>query len=276
MIFNRFMTLLKQPACLPIALACLLNAGSASALPINSLNLRQIFNSIAQGTQPDVIIDDSGSGTPPPPPNSGSTNNGDTSFSCEFVNGEYTVMYRPESQPSRSYPWAIPSQLGGGWTPEKRCDEITRRFESYRQDGLLELSTGSENGYNTICVTTQIDPSDCRIVLTVPPGQDAQLTRDLVFENLLTADDGQQTQGVYTYSDGRQVIGEIGEILERVGLENAGKIRKIDRTSPKNIDLRPFLDPADGGTGAKLKKSRANAPQRTNPSSSERKPSIFR
>jgi hypothetical protein len=269
MILKDCLKFIKLQASVPISLACLLSASSVNALPVNS--------AIAQGTPPDVIIDEPGSGTPPPPPNSGGTSNGDgdTSFNCEFTNGEYTVMYRPESQPNRSYPWAIPSQLGGGWTSEKRCAEITRRFESYRQDGLLELSTGSENGYNTICVTTQIDPADCRIVLTVPPGQDPQLTRDLVFENLLTADDGQQTQGVYTYSDGRQVIGEIGEILDRVGIENADKIRKIDRQSPKNIDLRPFLDPSDGGTGAKLKKGRANAPQRVNPSSSERKPSIF-
>ena len=69
---------------------------------------------------------------------------------------------------------------------------------------------------NTICVTTQVNPTDCRIVLTVPPGQDPQLTRDLIFENLLIADDGQQTQGVYTYSDGRggqQTLGERAEIV---------------------------------------------------------------
>jgi len=36
---------------------------------------------------------------------------------CEFVNGQYTVMYQPESQPNQSFPWATPA-LGDGWTSE--------------------------------------------------------------------------------------------------------------------------------------------------------------
>jgi hypothetical protein len=190
-----------------------------------------------------------------------------------MVNGAYTVMYYPESQPNQAYPWAIPSQLGGGWTPENRCYEITRRLESYRQDGLLELTTGIENGYDTICVTTQVDPTDCRIVLTVPPGQDPQITRDLIFENLLVADDGQQTQGVYTYTsnDGGDILNQIGNVINGGGQTNSA--------SPEDIDLRPFLDPADGGTGTRLSEGKKLPSTGTSPSNSqpqERKPAIFK
>ena len=124
---------------------------------------------------------------------------------------------------------------------------------------------------NTICVTTQLDPTDCRIVLTVPPGQDPQLTRDLIFDNLLVADDGGSTQGVYTFGDsqsGRDVLGEIGNVLNGGNGSNA----QSSKESPENIDLRPFLDPADGGTGQQLRSNSA-APQ---PSSSERKPDLFK
>ncbi|MCC0176030.1 COP23 domain-containing protein [Waterburya agarophytonicola K14] len=257
-----------------LAIATTGNAGSVNALPLDSLNLntiQQLRQVITQSNQPPEVIINSPSrpGSVPPPPSS-TAQNRDTRFSCQLVNGEYTVMYSPESQPERSYPWAIPSELGGGWTPQKRCDAITERFEEYRGEGLLELATGTENGYDTICVTTNLDPSDCKLILTVPPGQDPQLTRDLIFDNLLVADDGQQTQGVYTFGDnqsGGDILGEVGQVLSGSGNKKKGK------TSPRNINLRPFLDPADGGTGQQLNPSNSAVPK---PNNTDRKPALFR
>ena len=257
---------------LPSAIAFLAEPGAANALSIKDLSnnsIQQLRQVLSQSNEPpEVIINQPGS-VPASP--SRTAQNADTRFTCELVNGEFTVMYSPESQPQEKYPWAIPSELGGGWTPEKRCNTITERFETYRQDGLLELTTGVENGYDTICVTTQLDPTDCRIVLTVPPGQDPQLTRDLIFDNLLVADDGGSTQGVYTFGDsqsGRDVLGEIGNVINGGNGGNA----QSSKQSPENIDLRPFLDPADGGTGQQLRNNSA-APQ---PGNSERQPALFR
>ena len=261
-LYNHLKTLVSLAA-IPGAIALSNTFNSVNAFPVQDLN----FNSIRQlvlsqnSEPPEVIIND--------PNSSGRANrNEDTRFTCELVNGEYTVMYYPESQPNEGYPWAIPSELGGGWTPQRRCDAITARFEAYREDGLLELTTGEENGYDTICVTTQLDPTDCRIVLTVPPGQDPQLTRDLIFDNLLIADDGGATQGVYTFGEDRSssdILGELGNVIKGGNSGNAAS------SSPEEIDLRPFLDPADGGTGEQLRSTSA-APQ---PASSERKPALF-
>lgn len=179
-------------------------------------------------------------------------------FSCQLANGQYTVMYYPESQSGQSYTWATPSALGGGWTPEKRCNEIGRRLELYRPDGLLEMQTAVENNYNIVCVTTQKDPS-CRIVLTVPPGQDPQVTRDRVFQNLTVADSGQQTEAVNTFVGGERNSQLLDQVVNQ-GLSVLG----IGNNSVKrsSINLRPFLDAADGGTGTQLYRS---APARSNP-----------
>ncbi len=169
-----------------------------------------------------------------------------TRFSCQPLNGQYTVVYQPQSQPGQYFPWAKPVQLGGGWTPQSRCNEIARRLELYRPDGLQEMTTGQENGYNTVCVTTEKVPA-CRIVFTVPPGQDPVSTRDRVFENLTVADSGQQTDAVNTYtSRGDDGIGN----LLNMGREifGAGK----SRPHSKNINLQPFLDQKDGGSGTQL------------------------
>jgi hypothetical protein len=160
-------------------------------------------------------------------------------------------MYYPESQPGQSYTWATPSALGGGWSPERRCNEISRRLEFYRPDGLVEMRTAVENNYNIVCVTTQKEPT-CRIVLTVPPGQDPQVTRDRVFQNLTIADSGKVTEAVNTFVDGDRSSQLLNQVLKQ-GLSSLGIGNNSIRTSG-NINLRPFLDPSDGGTGTQLRR----------------------
>ena len=258
-----------------IAAASLGNLQSANAFSLADIDLNsigQLHQVISQTNEPPEVIIGQPEDSDSVPSNPG-TRSADTRFTCELNNGEYTVTYYPESQPDQPYPWAIPSALGGGWTPERRCNEITSRFETYRQDGLLELSTGVENGYNTICVTTQLDPADCRLILTVPPGQDPQLTRDLIFDNLIVADDGQQTQGVYTFGESQPQ----GNILDEVGkvIGGANNNSRSENSSPEAINLQPFLDPADGGTGQQLNRVNSAKPA-ANQQNSDRKPAIFK
>jgi hypothetical protein len=120
-----------------------------------------------------------------------------------------------------------------------------------------------ENGYNVICATTDKN-STCRIVLTVPNGQDPIATRDRVFGNLSTADSGQQTTAVNTFSSRRNGAGTLGGITNDLGLGRdlsnvLGSIlssdRPMSRSSSSNLYLKPFLDPSDGGTGSNLNNS---------------------
>jgi Circadian oscillating protein COP23 len=172
------------------------------------------------------------------------TSSNSARFFCQMWKGQYTVMYSPEKRTSESYPWAVPKDLGGGWIAERRCTEISRRLEEYRPDGLQELSTATENGYNTVCATTESKPA-CRIVFTVPPGQD--------FESLATADNGQMTQGVNTFagtgSDNLNLNGD----LVNLGLAILGNGSSLSRGAERSaINLKPFLDPTDGGTGIEM------------------------
>ena len=171
-------------------------------------------------------------------------------FECQISNGEYTVMYLPENQPESAYVWATPGEMGGGWTAEKRCFTISERLESYRPEGLAELQVGMENGYDTVCATTEQFPSLCKIVFTVPPGQNPVITRDLVFENLALADCGTETTVVTTFtgSNNSGLLGEIGNVIN--GFPMPGN--STASSSDSGINLKPFLSPADGGTGTAL------------------------
>lgn len=224
-------------------------SGSAIAAPGDVV----VPTTPAPGSGGDVVV----------PPPGGSNPLASNRFSCQTSGGQYTVMYSPESQPNQFYPWASPSQMGGGWSPEARCTEIARRLESYRPDGLTEMRTQMENGLNTICVTTDRVPG-CRIVMTVPPGQDAIATRDRVFENLLIADSGQSTIAVNTFTGGG--LGSLGSLF--------GRPRPTTVKSPAGINLRPFLDVKDGGTGERVNRRTSAVKPAVKPA--VKKPSIFR
>jgi hypothetical protein len=177
-------------------------------------------------------------------------------FACQMHNGRPTVMYAPNNQPGQMYPWAVPQDMGTAWPAQRRCEAISARLESYRPDGLLTLDTGLENGYNTVCVTTESVPG-CRIVFTVPPGQDPVLTRDQVFGNLASADQGRTTEGVNTLVDGNRnnILDQIGTILGQPSGSSGSTV------SGGGIYLRPFLAPSDGGTGARLTGGGSVSPQ---------------
>lgn len=200
---------------------------------------------IRRAAPPDVIIN--ADPQPFPPTSSGTSQSLDPRFTCQYFNGQPTVMYLPEGQPGRSFPWAVPRTLGDGWTAERRCQEISQRLERYRPDGLNELRTGFENNYQTICVTTDRVPS-CRIVLTVPPGQNAEIVRDRVFESIAIADSGQMTQGVNAFTgNNNNFVNQLGRLFN-VPIPNA------NNTTPRRsgINLKPFLATEDGGTGERL------------------------
>ncbi|MGB3614457.1 MAG: COP23 domain-containing protein [Elainellaceae cyanobacterium] len=235
-----------------IALAALIAVG-ASGLSAGVASAQLARSGVSF---PLVLAQDSSSegSTSTGPASTGSTSL--TRFSCQLVDGEYTIMYNPESQPDGLYAWATPGDMGGGWFADRRCAEVSRRLEVYRPDGLLELRTDVENGYNTVCATTEANGA-CRIVFTVPQGQDPIQTRDRVFENLAIANQGQDTTAVNTYTGGGDGI------LQRIGRElgidlptNTGNgTSSGSARSDRGIDLRPFLDPADGGTGTALRSS---------------------
>lgn len=179
-------------------------------------------------------------------------------------------MYQPVSQPDEYFAWATPRTLGGGWNTQKRCDAIAQRLETYRPDGLVELQTSVENRQNIICVTTEANPY-CRIVLTIPPEKDPLVVRDSIFQNLITADNGERTYGVNTYTSS----GRGSEDVYNLGRTLLGGNKK-PASSQAPINLKPFLDPADRGTGTQLRNGVTLRQQSNSQNSNRLDPQKFR
>lgn len=252
--FQRFHSQMVSLVAIATSITALSVGSAVQATPLSSVSLSSYTLAQSPVESDDATIDDTTVDDSVPEASSDASGAENVArFTCQFQDGEYRVMYSPESQPGQMYPWAAPGDMGGGWSAERRCIEISRRLEEYRPDGLLELRTSVENGYDIVCATTEQD-SLCRIVFTVPEGQDPVVTRDRVFENLAVANSGQSTTAVSTFTGdrGAQILDTISRDLG-INLPSLPGTRNSSGTSA--INLRPFLDPADGGTGTQLQSS---------------------
>jgi hypothetical protein len=79
--------------------------------------------------------------------------------------------------------WKSQTFSGSGWTPERRCQEVSARFQQYHSSGSLEyITTGRMNGLPVICVA-QSDGGACAgLLYTLKPGQNATATLKQLFE----------------------------------------------------------------------------------------------
>lgn len=227
-------------------------------LLLSSLSISLFMgNSVAFAQSDSVVVPTVPSGSTTTVPSGSPTNIPPTSttpvdssarFSCQNYNGQYTVMYQPQSRQGQFFAWAAPQGLGGGWTAQSRCEAIANRLELYRPDGLQELRIARENNENIICVTTEANPG-CRILLTVPRNKDPQTIRSSIFSNLASADNGQQTTAVNTYANRGQ--GGVNE-LYNLGRTILGGNNQAN-SSRNGINLKPFLAREDGGTATNLR-----------------------
>ncbi|NEQ69215.1 MAG: hypothetical protein F6K21_27755 [Symploca sp. SIO2D2] len=98
-------------------------------------------------------------------------------FSCDLqpdtaTGGEiWTVMYRNDKG---TKPWLkMVTTLGGNWTPVERCQEIARKLELYREDGLTKLGYRTDPAtpsQHVICAYTKLSGSnECPLLITLKP-----------------------------------------------------------------------------------------------------------
>jgi hypothetical protein len=99
---------------------------------------------------------------------------GAASFSCSISNGAPATMV--QTTDGRSVPmirWTSNTFDGAGWSPTRRCQEVSQRFETFRQQGRLNyLTTGRMNGQPVICTARQTGAPCDGLLYTLKPGQD--------------------------------------------------------------------------------------------------------
>lgn len=86
---------------------------------------------------------------------------------------------------------------GAGWTPERRCQEVSARFDTLNQQGRLTyITTGRINGQPVICTAPSNGAGCDGLLYTLKPGQNATTTlRNLLDVRLKVRDPLYETTG---------------------------------------------------------------------------------
>ncbi|WP_144051455.1 COP23 domain-containing protein [Geminocystis herdmanii] len=75
-------------------------------------------------------------------------------FACANVQGTPATVARRGTEQVTMIRWSKnDGYFGDGWTPQKRCEHVSTKFQEYAQQGNLRYIThGVKNGYPIICV----------------------------------------------------------------------------------------------------------------------------
>jgi Circadian oscillating protein COP23 len=125
------------------------------------------------------------------------------------------------------------------YTPQKRCEEVSRRFQKYYSEGTLAyLTAGQMNAQNVICVSDEYGGPCQGLVLTLEPKDNPQV----VLKDLLNARN--RAGGPLTRSTGSLYV-DMNSFLE---------------TTPVEEDVSPMTAPVP-----KIIKPKAISPVRFKP-----------
>ncbi|BAQ66247.1 hypothetical protein GM3709_3012 [Geminocystis sp. NIES-3709] len=107
-------------------------------------------------------------------------------YTCISDRGKPTTIVDTKRGRIRLIVWESNYFGSSGWTPQKRCEEITKRFQKYSDDGTLrQITTGkiiASNGgiYNIVCVANN------------QPGTQGQCLKDGLLLTLESGDNPKQ------------------------------------------------------------------------------------
>jgi len=73
--------------------------------------------------------------------------------------------------------WTSRVFSGSGWTAQRRCQEVSSRFEQFRQQGRLRyITTGRMRGQSVLCTALTSGGACDGLLYTLKPGQDPSAT----------------------------------------------------------------------------------------------------
>jgi hypothetical protein len=104
-------------------------------------------------------------------------------FSCSTSNGVPTTVAKTSHRITPVIRWV--SDFGGevGYTPQKRCEEVSNRFQQYYNQGVLNfVTTGRENNQNIICVSSEKGGACQGLLFTLKPSDNPSLVIGQMFE----------------------------------------------------------------------------------------------
>ena len=148
--------------------------------------------------------------------------------------------------------WVSHQFSDSGYTPERRCQEVSGRFQSaYNQGTLNYITTGYKNGQPVVC-TSSNNGGPCSMVLfTLKPGSDASRTVQQLFDirNLaagpLNESEGKVYLDMNAFLEGSSPVD--ASQIQGAGGSNASS--PTPSPAPGATSPSPMPQPSSGGGG---------------------------
>lgn len=143
-------------------------------------------------------------------------------FYCDQSRGSPTTFVR--TQDGVRLPvirWVSNFGLSSEWTPEKRCQQVSQRFQMSHNRGMLRyIKPGSIRGIPVICATLQPDSpcSEQTLLFTLKPGSNPVETFRRLMDRRALASGNALEQ-----SSGKELFIDVNKYLLRSGSKTENK-----------------------------------------------------
>ena len=115
-----------------------------------------------------------------------------------------------------------------GWSPQRRCQEVSGRFDTYLKQGRLAyITTGLINGLPVICTARSNGGACDGLLYTLKPGQDATATLRSLLDLRVKA------RGPLNETSARLYVG-LDELLSTAQANAAGAMAPATTADPVN------------------------------------------
>jgi hypothetical protein len=161
-----------------------------------------------------------------------------TQFICTRINGVYiTLAKRTNGNDRPVIRWVSNDFEQKGYTTEKRCQEVSNRFQTYHVSGDLNyLTTGKMNGQPVICTTSQRYGTCDKLLFTVRPGVNPQHTLRQLLAVRVKSTVGALNESTAGPAVEEQIYVDMKEVL------NGPEGESLPASSP-NLSTVPVLPP---------------------------------
>lgn len=129
-----------------------------------------------------------------------------------------TIAWIPERRGNvRFIAWKSEYFEKSGWTTQKRCEEVTKKFQAAYEQGRLEyLTTGQNNGYPIICtVNIHGNCNGSNQLFTLKDGSNSEL----VLQQLTNIATGRSSEPLWQ-SSGEKTYFDVQKFLNNAPLLN--------------------------------------------------------
>ena len=104
-------------------------------------------------------------------------------FSCSTNNGVPTTVAKTSRGSIPLIRWVSDFGSEVGYTSQKRCQEVSNRFQQYYNQGVLNfVTTGRQNNQNIICVSSENGGACQGLLFTLKPNDNPSQIIEQMFE----------------------------------------------------------------------------------------------